>query len=678
MKTDLPGRLRNTRLPLSRGLLPLFEAVVNSIHSIEEGGSVSVASGEISVEIIRVPQTALDFSDQASQALESIVGFKIVDNGVGFNDRNMESFETFDSGYKAKQGCRGIGRLLWLKAFEKVTIASVYDDYSGQPKLRKFSFTAYKGIADSQISEPDGDAIKQTTVHLDGFNKAYREKAPKTAKAISNNLFEHCLWYFIREGGAPKIKVRDGLDVIHLDEVYSEYMYSSSDKEVIDIKGHDFELTHLKLKVGAAKSHLIAWCAGNRVVEEENIAGKIVGLHGKLRDKSGDFIYACYVTSNFLDENVRPERIGFDMEKEGGNLFSETELYFPELRSTVLAQSEKHLYTYLQESKQAGMDRVERFVSRRAPRYRPILSRIAADQLTVDPEISDKELDLLLHKHLSEIEGRLLADGHDIMNFSDDENIASYQARLREYLKAADDIKKSDLVNYVFHRKVVLDILEKLIQRDGKGKYAREALIHELIMPMRKTSNEVTIDRCNLWLIDERLAFHNFLASDKPLSSMPIIDSKETKEPDILVLNIFDEPILVSEGTKLPLASIVVIEIKRPMRNDASVGEEKDPVEQTLGYLERVRTGDARTTSGRPIPRSEDIPGFCYVICDITSSIERRCKVLGLKVMSDHLGYFGYNDNYKAYIEVISYDRLVNAAKERNRAFFDQLGLPTT
>ena len=38
---------------------------------------------------------------------------------------------------------------------------------------------------------------------------------------------------------------------------------------------------------------------------------------------------------------------------------------------------------------------------------------------------------------------------------------------------------------------------------------------------------------------------------------------------------------------------------------------------------------------------------------------------------------FGHNPNYKAYIEVISFDRLVNAAKERNKAFFDKLGLPT-
>jgi len=84
------------------------------------------------------------------------------------------------------------------------------------------------------------------------------------------------------------------------------------------------------------------------------------------------------------------------------------------------------------------------------------------------------------------------------------------------------------------------------------------------------------------------------------------------------------------------------------------------------------------TASGRPIPNSKDIPGFCYAICDLTSTIVKRCKLLGLTVTSDNMGYFGYNPNYKAYIEVMSFDKLVNAAKERNRAFFDKLGLPTT
>jgi hypothetical protein len=217
------------------------------------------------------------------------------------------------------------------------------------------------------------------------------------------------------------------------------------------------------------------------------------------------------------------------------------------------------------------------------------------------------------------------------------------------------------------------------IQKKDTGDYAREDLIHTLIMPMRKDSNEVPAERCNLWLIDERLAFHNYLASDKPLSSMPIIaDTFSRKEPDIVALNIFDNPILVSEGSRLPPAALIVIELKRPMRNDAAQGEDKDPIEQALGYLDRIRQGRVQTANGRQIPHSENIPGFCYVLCDVTPTIVQRCKHRDAICTSDGLGYFFYNKAFGAYVEVISFDRLVNSAKERNKAFFDQLGLPTT
>lgn len=681
MNTYLKGRLRNTALHRNRGLMPLFEAVVNSIHSIAEAHS-DLTSGEISIEIVRSPQVSLHLengkSKRGAPPQEPIFGFLIIDNGAGFHDKSMASFETLDSDYKSQQGCRGVGRLLWLKAFEAVSITSNFKNEGEAMKTRSFTFTAAQGVANVEVTEATTDVQMRTCVELSGFAKAYREKSAKTAKTIANSLFEHCLWYFVRDGGAPKIRIKDDLELIDLDEVYSEYMFSSSQKDTVTIKGQPFELTHLKLKASAAKQPFIAWCAASRVVDEESINGKLPGLYGKIRDDNGDFVYACYVTSPFLDAHVRPERIGFDIEEMSDDLFSETELNLDEIRSAVIASSCKYLDGYLQENQKAGRERVDKFVSQRAPRYRPILSRIDEAKLVVDPEISDKELDLLLHKQLSEIEGNLLSEGHEVMNFDKGESPAQYQARLASYLEKVDDIKKSDLANYVFHRKVILDILEKAIQRGPDGKYAKEELIHELIMPMRKTSNEIRLDSCNLWLIDERLAFHDYLASDKPLSTMPITDCAETKEPDICALNVFDEPILVAEGQRVPLASIVIVEIKRPMRNDAAAGEEKDPIEQAFGYLERIREGGAKTASGRPIPQSEDIPGFCYAICDLTPSVIRRCKTLGLTVTSDHLGYFGYNQNFKAYIEVISFDRLLNAAKERNRAFFDSLGLPST
>lgn len=681
MQTNLHGRLRNTSLPRSHGLLPLFEAVINSIHSIEDAG-LGFDQGQIAVEINRTPQSDFDFKNvdevKGRSQIPDIASFKVTDNGIGFSDANMESFETLDSDYKVKRGGRGIGRLLWLKAFTSVSVKSLYKDKLDTLRSREFTFNSKMGVSKPIVKSLTTNEKPKTEVLLAGFLAQYRDASSKTALAIANSLFEHCLWYFVRPGGAPNICIRDGAETILLDDVYNQHMHTSATNESFKIKNKTFDLTHVKLRTGTGRSHVIAFCASNRLVKDENISGKIPGLHSKIKDKDGEFVYACYVSSSFLDDNVRSERTDFNISEDSGELYSGSEISFKEIRDAVIDKATNHLGDYLKENIRMGVARVDEFISHKAPRYRPIMARIPEGTLNVDPNISDKDLDLMLHKVLSDVEGKLLFDGHNVMSPKEHEQPHEYQERLKEYLQTAEDLKKSDLVNYVFHRRIILDVLEKAIGKDENGKYSCEDLIHNLIMPMGKDSNDAEFDGFNLWLLDERLAFHDYLASDKTFSSMPITVSAETKQPDICALNIYDNPVLVSEGSRLPLASIVIVEIKRPMRNDAQAGEEKDPIEQALNYLDKVRKGTVQTAKGRPIPNSEDIPGFCYAICDITPSIKKRCEVHGLTVTSDKLGYFGYNHNYKAYIEVISFDRLVNAAKERNRAFFDRLGLPTT
>ena len=65
-------------------------------------------------------KTLLDFDGHQSSAYtKPIRGFIVSDNGEGFHDENIRSFRTLDSEYKAKLGGRGVGRLLWLKAFSQ-------------------------------------------------------------------------------------------------------------------------------------------------------------------------------------------------------------------------------------------------------------------------------------------------------------------------------------------------------------------------------------------------------------------------------------------------------------------------------------------------------------------------------------------------------------------------------
>lgn len=682
MPANLAGRLRNTPLPLTCGLLPLFEAVVNSIHAIEDANGSDIR-GQIRVEILRKAdqgELALDEDKKRGpEALPDIIGFTITDNGVGFTDPNMDSFRTLDSDYKADKGCRGIGRLLWLKAFNKVEVSSVFATEGESLSQRTFSFDAQSGISKEKIVNAV-TANRKTTIHLDGFVSRYRDHARKSARAIGDCILEHCLWYFVREGGAPEITVSDRSqgESITMDTLYDEHMHASAVSEDIKIKERDFSLIHVKFRAGTQPAHAIALCADNRLVLEEKISGKIPGLHGRLTDDKGAFVYICYVSSTFLDETAHPQRTGFDVLDNTDGLFADTEITRSDIQESVMAKAAEHLSEHLEQNKTRAKERVDDFVAKRAPRYRPIMKRIPPEKLDIDPNASDKDIDLMLHRHLAEIEGQLLDAGHEIMAPAANEGLDEYKERLAVYLKTAEDIKKSDLANYVSHRRVILDLLARAIQRDEDGKYQREDLIHNLIMPMQNTSDDVMLDSCNLWLVDERLAFHDFLASDKSLASMPVTESTVPKEPDILALNVFDNPILVSEETSPPLASIVVVEIKRPMRNDASSGEKDDPIEQAIGYLDRIRSGSVRTKNGRPIPKSESIPGYCYILADLTPAFDKRCRLHhDLIATSDGLGYFGYKANSKAYVEVVSFDRLVRAAQERNRAFFDKLGLPT-
>jgi hypothetical protein len=675
LHTSLIGRLRNTNLPLTNVLYPLFEAVVNSIHSIDSllkrGEISSTLDASITIRILRSSQVTA-YSD----VKPDIIGFEIIDSGVGFNADNFTSFQTLDSEYKIDLGCRGVGRLLWLKAFNKVNVKSSYKE-NGRIYTRTFDFNVANDIHNEEVKETPGVKL-ETSIKLSDIQKNYSKYLRKTASTISRDLLEHCLWYFIRNGGAPEIFIDDTGDRISLQNEYDSLMINASDRTSFVIKTRTFDITHVKLKSSLQNKHSIIYSAADRVVKEDSLQGKIPGLFGFLNDGSENFAYMCFLTSDYLTENVTPERVGFNITETLEGLFANDEISFSEIRDNAFKIITEYLDQYLTENKYIGIKRLTDFVDRKAPRYRPILGRIAETDKIVDPNISDKDLDIKLHSHLMVFESQLLAEGHDLMVPDGIEDKHEYSKRIDDYLSKASDLKRSDLANYVAHRKVILDLLKKTIQKGADGKYSKEDVLHKLIMPMQTISEAIKFEDSNLWLVDERLAFHNYLASDKTLTSIPITDSDSKKEPDILGLNVYDNPLLVNDGDNLPLASITVVEIKRPMRNDAKAGEEKDPIEQALGYLKRVRNGNVTTATGRPIPDSEHIPGFCYVICDITPTIKDRCDILDLRITSDKLGYFGFHKTFNAYIEVISFDRLLNMATERNKAFFDKLGLPST
>ncbi|MFG2042138.1 ATP-binding protein [Dactylosporangium sp. NPDC048998] len=677
LTTSLAGRVRNTSLPKSHSLLPLLEAIVNGLQAIDVRFGSNVGQGRLRVTIERSGQDELDFgpSGPGRLALKPIVGFAVEDNGVGFTPDNMGSFEMLDSDYKAEMGCRGVGRLLWLKAFDRISIRSAYNDEDGDLRTRQFRFSVDREV--EHIEQPTGFSDTGTAVHLDGFKSEFQRHAPKTVEAIAREVFEHCIWYFLRPGGAPEVVVVDD-EVVSLNRLMEDFVFSGLPTTTVAVKGKKFDMVNLCLKSATRNpTPRLHWCAASRVVTEENLTGKIPGLYGRLKDEdSAEFTYVCYLSSDYLDAHVRADRTAFDIDERVVGATLDDDISLEDIRSAVLQEVERLLSEPLAAARDEGKARVNDFVSKRAPRYRPVLSRLESLGITVDPSVKDQDLELLLHRNLQRLESEAIAEGQAVFAEAGSTPLEEYQERLNRYLDVVKDINQSDLAAYVSRRRVILDILFKIIRANEQGRYSREDAIHSLIMPMRKDSGEIGTDASNLWIIDERLAFHDYLASDKTLKSMPITGSDSTREPDILSTRLIDTPVLTAEGEALPLPSIVVVEIKRPMRNDAS--EDRDPILQSLDYVKRVRNGGVLTASGRRIPASQDSPAFCYILADLTDTLVSRCEYANLRRTHDGLGYFGFNEPAKAYIEVISFDRLINSATERNRAFFDKLGLPSS
>jgi hypothetical protein len=122
MKLDLVGKIKNTQLPRSKALFPMFEAVVNSFQAIED---MIAPAAPPRIDIV------VERGDDALPGVEInglVDGFTVTDNGVGFTEDNLEAFFTSDTQYKVGRGGKGIGRFIWLKAFQCAEIESHYPD----------------------------------------------------------------------------------------------------------------------------------------------------------------------------------------------------------------------------------------------------------------------------------------------------------------------------------------------------------------------------------------------------------------------------------------------------------------------------------------------------------------------------------------------------------------------
>lgn len=106
-KSNIANKIRNTSLSRKQGLMPLFELISNSIHSIFERRKAHLLgddeSGKILITLIRngQPETLASIPDNDDYPIKDII---VEDNGIGLNEDNLISFTEADSDHKLEIG----------------------------------------------------------------------------------------------------------------------------------------------------------------------------------------------------------------------------------------------------------------------------------------------------------------------------------------------------------------------------------------------------------------------------------------------------------------------------------------------------------------------------------------------------------------------------------------------
>lgn len=669
-RASLAGQVRQTHLPKWKSLLPLFEAVMNAVQAIEEG---QPTDPKISINVHR--DEGLGLVDNPS-----INGFTIVDNGVGFHDLNMDSFNTAFSTYKVGKGGKGLGRLSWVKAYGGVEISSRFANPDDEGFLeRKFLFgTDYD--PDNVTATPTTTLATGSAVTLSDFHEPWKSEAPSDLEQLARRLCEHFVLVLMDEN-CPKIEILDGRQKLLVNQVFQETFRSQSSTTEFEVRGEAFSVISFRISEPRSSRNRIVYCADKRAVVTESLDKFLPNFSGRMIDADGEtFVYLAIVTGAYLNERVNPARTDFLLSEQEvddsasefitDSLFEE-EVRRSEIREGVVSFVQDDLAEIIHDINQFKIKKIENYIEDEAPHYRILLKRVSEFIDLVPREGTKNDIEFALHKEMHTLETELKREGNKILSEAAKlDDYEDYEERVGKFLNNQNEVGVAALAQYVAHRRIVLDLFRKAISRDQKDdKYPLEKVVHHLIFPMRSDSDDTLFSQQNLWILDERLNYHSFVASDKELRAIEKVGLPGSRtRPD---LTIFDKKIKLTDGEQ-PLSSLTIVEFKRPMRG--GYRDTDNPLLQVAECVEEIRAGKAQDADGRNINvLSPDMPVTCYIISDITDSLKKQLMVWGAREIPGHEGYYGYHPNFRIYFEVMDYDTVLRNAERRNRVLFEKL-----
>jgi len=462
----------------------------------------------------------IDISINYQDPFKHVDIMSVKDDGEGFIKENINSFTKYKTTHKQDIGAKGVGRFLFLKLFNRVSIVS-------------HNTTIEFDINDVVINKTTANSIK-TVINFAGV----KQGVDINLDTIEGNIKEHFLPYF------HLIKTRDEAEIKINLIANNETIFNISSKDIPNFQTDTFQLKEFKFTLDyvlnhyATKKHNGFYCADNRVVIKNN-----KGEKGKLKSFRGINILFL-LSAEYLNTKVNDTRDDFSIHPKQKNSML-GDLSWVEIQEAL----SENLKNILRDN---GID-----VEEEAKKE---LSMAIDEAPYLSQYLLDNPYGKESKKLIEDAEKKLKTDKSVVRE-------ATHNGQ-QEYNEKISIIMQAELAEYIFDRQKIIDNLKKITKESEIEKQ-----MHNLFMRKNTTDEKQDYRSNNLWLFDDRFMVYDKVFSDKQIKDIFPTLAENLKRPDILsiVSNTYD---------KEKITDIVIIELKRPDNKITPAGAE----EQLLDY----------------------------------------------------------------------------------------------
>ncbi len=681
---------------------PLFEAFTNSLEAIDMRKK---HSEEFS------PYICLDFyfNRNLENQNDGLTRLSVTDNGIGFDDDNFDRLKVFKDDTKGYDN-RGSGRIQLIHSFTTATYESVYEQ-DNLYKYRRFvlskaeSFLQHNSILrlDEEKNANDGSEIK-TTLYLDDLRNKTDVKFfnEKSIQDIKDSLLDHYILYFcVNKNNLPQIVINyyqgsnviasrsisseDVPDVSHEDETINVPLSRiSSDMKRIEASNESIEvkIKSYKLSQGQIKRNSVKVTCKGEVVDSVKV--KLDCLPSDMQIGTSFFLFL--LSSQYFDNRVGDSRDTLEIlnrtefkkrAKQYGMI--EPQIVLDDLQEKV-SNKAGEMYTEISEQQEIHAMQLATLKQ----------TYMLSDEALAEADVNDSVEDIL--KKAYAYDAKLIAERdaayHSMLEELNSLDTCSptyhndLQSLVTEMTKAIPIQDKESLSRYVTHRRLVLDLMAKILDRETNSQNIEgsrnidEKLLHNLLF----TQHSDNVGNSDLWMLNEDYLYFKGV-SDQPLNQIEIDgvklfrdevteeeerylsslgENRRIKRPDILLFPSERKCIIVELKTPEVNLALHLDQIKKYAYLLRNFTSESFVIDTFYGYLigEALEPRDIRAADGD----FKYDPKFNFMYLPSKRVVyENDCT--------------GGQDG-SLYMEVISYSEILKRAERRNEAFTSKLFPP--